>query len=193
MSEPELKRSISLPLLVLYGLGVTIGAGIYVFLGVTARQAGIGCPRNGSSFVGLEAKNGSEVDRFSGQFDARERAGASTLPARAPRRYQVRAGSQEPHGAGEQRVVPVSYGDLGIGAADRDYYLSLSGKPARTRKPARGDEGRDGGPSDMIQINAHRILSIYLSDDASEWVANGCLDTQTAISHRDWNLRMSPE
>lgn len=45
----------------------------------------------------------------------------------------------------------------------------------------------------MIQINAHRILSIYLSDDASEWVTNGCLDTQTAISHRDWNLRMSPE
>lgn len=39
-----LKRAITLPLLVLYGLGVTIGAGIYVLVGTTASQAGIHAP-----------------------------------------------------------------------------------------------------------------------------------------------------
>lgn len=41
---PELRRSLSLPLVVLYGLGVTIGAGIYVLLGATAGRAGIYAP-----------------------------------------------------------------------------------------------------------------------------------------------------
>ena len=40
----ELRRSLSLPLVVLYGLGVTIGAGIYVLLGATAGRAGIHAP-----------------------------------------------------------------------------------------------------------------------------------------------------
>lgn len=35
-----LRRSLTLPLLTLYGLGVTVGAGIYVLIGVTAAQAG---------------------------------------------------------------------------------------------------------------------------------------------------------
>jgi amino acid transporter len=41
---PELRRSLPLPLVVLYGLGVTIGAGIYVLLGATAGRAGIYAP-----------------------------------------------------------------------------------------------------------------------------------------------------
>ena len=41
---PELRRSLSLPLVVLYGVGVTIGAGIYVLLGATAGKAGIHAP-----------------------------------------------------------------------------------------------------------------------------------------------------
>jgi len=41
---PELRRSLPLPLVVLYGLGVTIGAGIYVLIGVTAGRAGIHAP-----------------------------------------------------------------------------------------------------------------------------------------------------
>lgn len=40
----ELKRSLSLPLVVLYGLGVTIGAGIYVLLAATAAEAGAYAP-----------------------------------------------------------------------------------------------------------------------------------------------------
>ncbi|MEP0990906.1 MAG: APC family permease [Tateyamaria sp.] len=36
----SLRRSLNLPLLTLYGLGVTVGAGIYVLIGVTAAQAG---------------------------------------------------------------------------------------------------------------------------------------------------------
>ncbi|MEL6958050.1 MAG: APC family permease [Pseudomonadota bacterium] len=39
-AEPSLKRSLSLPLLTLYGLGVTVGAGIYVLIGATVAEAG---------------------------------------------------------------------------------------------------------------------------------------------------------
>ena len=42
--EPALKRVISLPLLVLYGLGVSIGAGIYVLIGEAAAIAGAYTP-----------------------------------------------------------------------------------------------------------------------------------------------------
>lgn len=40
----KLKRRLTLPLLTLYGLGVTIGAGIYVLVGATAAEAGIYAP-----------------------------------------------------------------------------------------------------------------------------------------------------
>ena len=40
----ELRRRLTLPLLTLYGLGVTIGAGIYVLVGTTAAKAGIYAP-----------------------------------------------------------------------------------------------------------------------------------------------------
>lgn len=39
-AAPTLRRSLTLPLLTLYGLGVTVGAGIYVLIGVTAAAAG---------------------------------------------------------------------------------------------------------------------------------------------------------
>ncbi|MGO4916331.1 APC family permease [Pseudogemmobacter sp. W21_MBD1_M6] len=41
---PALARRITLPLIVLYGLGVTIGAGIYVLIGVSVDGAGIHAP-----------------------------------------------------------------------------------------------------------------------------------------------------
>jgi APA family basic amino acid/polyamine antiporter len=46
MSEqkPELKRSISLPLLTFYGLGTILGAGIYVLIGEVVAEAGIRAP-----------------------------------------------------------------------------------------------------------------------------------------------------
>jgi len=43
-SEVKLRRVIGLPLLVLYGLGVTIGAGIYVLIGTTTARAGVFAP-----------------------------------------------------------------------------------------------------------------------------------------------------
>lgn len=43
-SAPALRRALSLPLLVLYGLGVMIGAGIYVLIGATAERAGLMAP-----------------------------------------------------------------------------------------------------------------------------------------------------
>ena len=42
--KTALSRSLNLPLLVLYGLGTTIGAGIYVLIGVTAERAGTHAP-----------------------------------------------------------------------------------------------------------------------------------------------------
>ena len=39
-----LKRRLTLPLLTLYGLGVTVGAGIYVLVGITAAKAGFFAP-----------------------------------------------------------------------------------------------------------------------------------------------------
>ena len=38
--QPELKRSLSLPLIALYGLGNILGAGIYVLIGAVANSAG---------------------------------------------------------------------------------------------------------------------------------------------------------
>lgn len=43
-NQVELKRAIGLPRLILYGLGVTIGAGIYVLVGETAARAGAYAP-----------------------------------------------------------------------------------------------------------------------------------------------------
>ncbi len=42
--DEHLKRALSLPLVVLYGIGVTVGAGIYVLIGVTAGKAGVHAP-----------------------------------------------------------------------------------------------------------------------------------------------------
>ena len=42
--EPPLRRALSLPLLTLYGLGVTLGAGIYVLVGATVGLAGPHAP-----------------------------------------------------------------------------------------------------------------------------------------------------
>lgn len=42
--QPHLRRALTLPLLTLYGLGVTIGAGIYVLVGITTARAGIHAP-----------------------------------------------------------------------------------------------------------------------------------------------------
>ena len=43
-ARPALVRSLNMPLAVLFGLGVTIGAGIYVLIGATAGRAGMHAP-----------------------------------------------------------------------------------------------------------------------------------------------------
>lgn len=43
-NNTQLERRLTLPLLILYGLGVTVGAGIYVLVGASAARAGIYAP-----------------------------------------------------------------------------------------------------------------------------------------------------
>lgn len=43
-TETTLRRQLSLPLLVLYGVGITVGAGIYVLIGEVAGSAGVFAP-----------------------------------------------------------------------------------------------------------------------------------------------------
>ncbi len=42
--KPKLKKNLTLPLVTLYGIGVTIGAGIYVLIGAAAAKAGVYAP-----------------------------------------------------------------------------------------------------------------------------------------------------
>ncbi len=44
MAEASLKRNIGLPLLTLYGIGIIIGAGIYILIGAVAERAGAYAP-----------------------------------------------------------------------------------------------------------------------------------------------------
>ena len=49
---PKLIRSLSLTHAVLYGLGVTIGAGIYVLVGTAADRSGMQAPRDEGGSAG---------------------------------------------------------------------------------------------------------------------------------------------
>src|SRR5947207_2867610 len=53
--EPALSRSLSLWHATLYGLGVTIGAGIYVLIGAAAARAGMHAPLAFVAAAGLMA------------------------------------------------------------------------------------------------------------------------------------------
>lgn len=61
---PRLKRTVSLPALTLYGIGVIVGAGIYVLIGETAAQAGFYAPLSylaASLLVALTAASYAEL------------------------------------------------------------------------------------------------------------------------------------
>lgn len=80
-----LKRGLTLPLLTLYGLGVTVGAGIYVLVGATAAKAGFYAP---VSFV-LAAL----VTAFTGLSYAEL---STRMPVSAGEAAYVRAGFNSP-------------------------------------------------------------------------------------------------
>ncbi|EEB82612.1 APC family permease [Roseobacter sp. GAI101] len=63
-----LRRAITLPLLVFYGLGVTIGAGIYVLVGATAVQAGIHAPVSFLVAAFVMLFSASSFSELSGRF-----------------------------------------------------------------------------------------------------------------------------
>ena len=65
---PELSRVITLPLLVLYGLGITIGAGIYVLIGQTAAHAGIYAPMSFVLAAVVMAFSAGTFAEFSGRL-----------------------------------------------------------------------------------------------------------------------------
>lgn len=62
--EPTLKRSLSLPLLTLYGVGTTVGAGIYVLIGKVVGEAGVYAPLSfllAAALAGLSALSFAEM------------------------------------------------------------------------------------------------------------------------------------
>ena len=62
--DPQLKRTLSLPMMVLYGLGTTIGAGIYALLGAVVARAGVYAPVSflvASVLAGLSAMSFAEL------------------------------------------------------------------------------------------------------------------------------------
>lgn len=67
-ANPGLKRELGLWLLVLYGLGVTIGAGIYVLIGITAGRAGIYAPTSFLLAAFVMAFSAASFAEFSGRF-----------------------------------------------------------------------------------------------------------------------------
>lgn len=68
VKKPTLKRQLNLPLLVLYGLGVTIGAGIYVLVGATAAKAGFYAPISFLLAALVVAFTGFSYAEFSTRF-----------------------------------------------------------------------------------------------------------------------------
>ena len=65
--QPVLRRAIGLPLLVLYGLGITIGAGIYVLIGTAVAQAGIYAPSSFLFAAFVMAFSAASFAEFSGR------------------------------------------------------------------------------------------------------------------------------
>lgn len=63
-SETALKRSVSLPVLVLYGLGTILGAGIYVLVGEVAGRAGALAPWSFLVAAGVAALTGASFAAF---------------------------------------------------------------------------------------------------------------------------------
>ena len=95
MSAPAtLHRTLSLPWIVLYGLGTTIGAGIYALTGEVAGIAGMNAP-----LAFLVATVGSHQDATRELADARHgfaehRADEPTGQRPYPRRYRQRGGAR---------------------------------------------------------------------------------------------------
>ncbi len=67
-TEPHLRRVIGLPLLVLYGLGITIGAGIYVLIGTAASIAGEYAPTSFLFAAFVMAFSAASFAEFSGRI-----------------------------------------------------------------------------------------------------------------------------
>ena len=67
-TEPQLDRVIGLPLLVLYGLGITIGAGIYVLIGTAASKAGDFAPTSFLLAAFVMAFSAASFAEFSGRI-----------------------------------------------------------------------------------------------------------------------------
>lgn len=82
----ELRRSLSLPLVVLYGLGVTIGAGIYVLLGAASATAGLYAPMSFVMAAFVMAFSAASFAELSARF-----------PVSAGEAAYVRAGFQSKH------------------------------------------------------------------------------------------------
>lgn len=114
--DVALHRTLSLPLLVLYGLGVTIGAGIYVLIGAAALRAGPAAPWSFALAAVVMGLTGATFAEFAGR-----------VPSSAGEAAYVRLGFGSRHlalaiGALVLAVAMISAAAIAKGAAG---YLSV--------------------------------------------------------------------
>lgn len=68
MTDASLRRSLSLPLLTLYGVGTMLGAGIFALIGEVAAQAGAAAPWSFAVAAGLAGLTGASFAEFSSRY-----------------------------------------------------------------------------------------------------------------------------
>ena len=87
-AQPTLQRRLSLPLLALYGLGTTIGAGIYALLGEVVASAGSYAPVSFLAAAVMAGLTGFTFAELAGRFP-RSAGEASTHTKHSARAWSL--------------------------------------------------------------------------------------------------------
>lgn len=104
-TQPALKKGLNLPLMVLYGLGTTIGAGIYALIGEIAATAGYFSPVSFLVACALAALTAATFAEFAGRYP---RAGAAA--------YYFQQGFGAPRASAVVGLLVVAAGTVSSGA-----------------------------------------------------------------------------
>ena len=129
MSEAiELRRTLGLGMLVLYGLGVTVGAGIYALVGTAATRAGIHAPVAFMIAAAVMALSAASFAELSARFPVAAGEAAYVEAGLASRRLSLLVG-----------LLVVAAGILSAAAISRGA-ARLHGGPVPATRPALAGE-----------------------------------------------------